>query len=141
MVNKRDFFENYQPLQNFQTLNPTDREKYLKLYSRYTMEELHKKLAMDGSDPTISDLILKLYGIYETNKFKGGVGIQAARLVCNSIYRISSYSFLGNYSFLNFVLCTVTFAHSTYRCGNYSREETIQGRKLFAEIRYVHSKK
>jgi len=25
----------------------------------------------------------------------------------------------------------VTFAHSTYRCGNYSREETIQGRKLF----------
>ena len=22
--------------------------------------------------------------------------------------------------------------------GNYSREETIQGRKLFAEIRYVH---
>ena len=72
-------------LQNFQTMNPTDREKYLKLYSRYTMEELHQKLAMDGSDPTISDLILKLYGIYETNKFKGGVGIQAARLVCNFI--------------------------------------------------------
>ena len=45
------------------------------------MEELYQKLAMDGSDPTISDLILKLYGIYETNKFKGGVGIQAARLV------------------------------------------------------------
>ena len=81
IVNKRDFFENYQPVQNFQTLNPTDREKYLKLYSRYTMEDLHKKLTMDGSDPTISDLILKLYGIYETNKFKGGVGIQAARLV------------------------------------------------------------
>jgi hypothetical protein len=31
----------------------------------------------------------------------------------------------------------VTFDHSTYRCGNYSREETIQGRKLFAEIRYL----
>merc|ERR1711935_807318 len=30
----------------------------------------------------------------------------------------------------------VTFDHSTNRCGNYSREETIQGRKLFAEIRY-----
>jgi hypothetical protein len=29
----------------------------------------------------------------------------------------------------------VTFGESTYRCGNYSREETIQGRKLFAEIR------
>ena len=85
IVNKRDFFENYQPVQNFQTLNPTDREKYLKLYSRYTMEELYQKLAMDGSDPTISDLILKLYGIYETNKFKGGVGIQAARLECNFI--------------------------------------------------------
>ena len=45
------------------------------------MEELYQKLAMDGSDPTISDLILKHYGIYETNKFRGGVGIQAARLV------------------------------------------------------------
>ena len=31
----------------------------------------------------------------------------------------------------------MTFDHSTYRCGNYSREETIQGRKLFAEIRYL----
>ena len=31
----------------------------------------------------------------------------------------------------------MTFGHSTYRCGNYSREETIQGRKLYAEIRYV----
>ena len=42
-------------------------------------------------------------------------------------YHISSYSL---------TLCTVTFGNSTYRCGNYSREETIQGRKLFAEIRY-----
>ena len=30
----------------------------------------------------------------------------------------------------------MTFSHTTYRCGNYSGEETIQGRKLFAEIRY-----
>ena len=52
-------------------------------------------------------------------------------------YRISSYSFCGNYSFLNLTWCTVTFAHSTYRCGNCSREETIQGRKLFTEIRYM----
>ena len=51
-------------------------------------------------------------------------------------YRISANSFRGNYSFLNLTLCTVTFGNSTYRCGNYSREETIQGRKLFAEIRY-----
>ena len=30
-----------------------------------------------------------------------------------SNYRISSNSFLRNYSFLNFALCTVTFDHST----------------------------
>ena len=52
-------------------------------------------------------------------------------------YRISSYSFRGNYSFLNLTLCTVTFGNSTYRCGYYSREETIQGRKLYEEIRYI----
>ena len=46
-------------------------------------------------------------------------------------------SFCGNYSFLNLSWCTVTFDHTTYRCGNYSREETIQGWKLFAEIRYL----
>ena len=27
------------------------------------------------------------------------------------------------------------------KCGNYSREETIQGQKLFAEIRYIKSYK
>ena len=58
-------------------------------------------------------------------------------LQTQTMYRISSYSFRGNYSFLNLTLCTVTFDHSTYRCGNYSREETIQGRKLYEEIRYV----
>ena len=51
--------------------------------------------------------------------------------------RISANSFRGNYSFLKKTLCTVTFGLSTYRCGNYSREETIQGRKLFGEIRYL----
>ena len=45
----------------------------------------------------------------------------------NIIYRTSANSFRGNYSFLNLTLCTVTFHHSTYRCGNYSREETIRG--------------
>ena len=54
-------------------------------------------------------------------------------------YRISANSFRGNYSFLNLALFTVTFdlyfinLNSSRR--NYSREETIQGRKLFAEIR------
>ena len=52
------------------------------------------------------------------------------------IYRFSSYSFRGNSSFLNSTLCTVTFGNSTYRCGIYSREGTIQGRKLYEEIRY-----
>ena len=42
-------------------------------------------------------------------------------------YRISSYSFRANYSFLNLTLCTVTFGYSTYMRGNYSREETIRG--------------
>ena len=34
----------------------------------------------------------------------------------------------------------MTFDQSTYKCGNYSREEPIQGRKLYEEIRYVSSK-
>ena len=61
--------------------------------------------------------------------------------LAKGIYPISSFSFRGNYSFLNLSLCTVTFDHSTYRCGNYSREEIIQGRKLFAEIRYIQDAK
>ena len=43
------------------------------------------------------------------------------------MYRISANSFRRNYSFLKKILCTVTFDHSTYRCGNYSRAETICG--------------
>ena len=46
----------------------------------------------------------------------------------NSKYRISSYSFRRNYSFLNLTLCTVTFGTGA---------ETIQGQKLYEEIRYV----
>ena len=56
-------------------------------------------------------------------------------------YRISANSFRGNYSFLSLALFTVTFDLyfiNLNSCrGNCSREETIQGRKLFAEIRYV----
>ena len=51
--------------------------------------------------------------------------------IYNDIYRIFTNSFRGNYSFLNLTLCTVTFAHSTYRCGNYSRAETIRGNTVF----------
>ena len=46
-------------------------------------------------------------------------------------YHISANSFRGNYSFLNLTLCTVTFDHSTYRCGNYSRVEIIRGNTVF----------
>ena len=52
-----------------------------------------------------------------------------------TVYRISSYSFRRNYSFLKLTLCTMTFGYSPYRCRNYSREETIQGRKIYEEIR------
>ena len=30
----------------------------------------------------------------------------------------------------------MTFGHSPYKCGKYSKEETIQGRKLYEEIGY-----
>ena len=50
-------------------------------------------------------------------------------------YRISANSFRGNYCFLNLALFTVIFdlyIINLNSCrGNYSREETIQGRKLF----------
>ena len=45
--------------------------------------------------------------------------------------RISANSFRGNYSFLNLTLCTVTLMY----CEVHTGAETIQGRKLFAEIR------
>ena len=48
-----------------------------------------------------------------------------------SYYRISANSFRGNYSFLNLTICTVTFSHSTYRFGIYSREETIYGNTVY----------
>ena len=47
-------------------------------------------------------------------------------------YRISANCFRGNYSFLkkSYLLWPLITVHT----GNYSREETIQGRKVFAEI-------
>ena len=57
-------------------------------------------------------------------------------------YRISTNSFRGNYSFLNLALFTVTFDLYFINLNscrvNYSREETIQGRKLYEEIRYKY---
>ena len=58
-------------------------------------------------------------------------------------YRISAYSFRGNYSFLEVGLRKLfkggnysreeTINFLLFRGGNYSREETIQGRKLYEE--------
>jgi hypothetical protein len=62
--------------------------------------------------------------------------LRVSKFLYSNVYRISSYSFRGNYSFLNLTLCnTVSFGDSAYKCGNYSREETIQGQKLYEEIR------
>ena len=54
-------------------------------------------------------------------------------------YLFQSIEFLQKYRISANSLCTVTFVHSAYRCGNYSREETIQGRKLYEEIQYMIS--
>ena len=43
------------------------------------------------------------------------------------MYRISANSFFFEFNLM--------YCHQ--RCGNYSREETTQGQKLFAEIRYL----
>ena len=67
--------------------------------------------------------------------FPFSLELKMDKLSCGGyVYRISANSFHGIYSFLNLTLCTVTFGHSvTVHTG----AETIQGRKLFAEIRYL----
>ena len=74
-------------------------------------------------------------------KFQTNLQAKLFGLEIQIYYRISANSFRGNYSFLNLALFTVTFDLyfiNLNSCrGNYSREETIQGRKLFAEIRYT----
>ena len=63
----------------------------------------------------------------------------------NSKYRISTNSFRGNYSFWKWKMWKFSYSfriygnfllHKLNSCSRkYSRGETIQGRKLFAEIR------
>ena len=60
--------------------------------------------------------------------------------------RISANSFRGNYSFLElfgqrsqYISIKFPLHKPPENRGNYSREEIIQGRKLFAEIRYIIS--
>ena len=76
------------------------------------------------------DLIFVIYMIYLGKKMKRDLEMSPDKIFTVYTYRISANSFRGNYSFLDLALCTVTFDHYTYRCGNYSREETIQGWKL-----------
>ena len=87
----KDYFRRLS--RNFQTMNPSDREKYLKLYSRHSMEELKTRKVISGL--TFSDLTLKIHGIYETNAFgKGGVGFQVSRLVaCPQLWSCTHYVF------------------------------------------------
>ena len=54
---------------------------------------------------------------------------------CNKEYRISSYSFRGNYSFLNLKIQRSQYIRpkiTVHKCA-----ETIQRRKLYEEIRYI----
>ena len=52
-----------------------------------------------------------------------------------SKYRISSYSFRGSYSFLNLEIQRSQYIKSKVTL--HKGVETIQGRKLYEEIRYV----
>ena len=48
---------------------------------------------------------------------------------------ISANIFRRNYPFLN-----LNFGHSTYRCGNYSREETIRGNTVYDMHMHISAK-
>ena len=60
-------------------------------------------------------------------------------------YRISSYSFRGNYSFLNLKIVVNSsvsifyLINWSFAAGNYSREENYLRRKLYEEIRYLYT--
>ena len=73
------------------------------------------------SGDSFKHAVYKELGTYET---QDTLKVIRYLLTGKSNYRISANSFRGNYSFLNLTLCTVTFGDSTYRCRNYSREET-----------------
>merc|ERR1712012_26890 len=69
-------------LKNFYTMSPSDQREFLKLHTSYgfSKEEIGRKINLANlEDHFINDLSLKVYSIYETNKFNGGVAIQASR--------------------------------------------------------------
>jgi hypothetical protein len=55
--------------------------------------------------------------------------------ISKETYRISSYSFRGNYSFLDFEILKLQYIRPKVTV--HKGAETIQGRKLYEEIRYV----
>ena len=68
-------------LENFYAMSQDNQDEILKLYTsnKFSKEELAKKLDLASKDPAMVEKTLKLYGIYATNKFEGGVGVQASR--------------------------------------------------------------
>ena len=69
-------------LKNFYTMSPSDQSEFLKLHTSngFSKEELGRKINLASlEDHFINDISLKIYGIYETNKFNKGVAIRASR--------------------------------------------------------------
>ena len=63
-------------LRNFNSMSKSNQVDYLKLSNQF------KEMAVEKSKITITEnceILEQIIGIYETNKFKGGVGIQASR--------------------------------------------------------------
>ena len=106
---------------------------YFMQYTLVYLRPCYKKVQMINCIVTAN--LLALNSIQDTISFKYSRDQHRRRL--SQTRNLDHSCFRRNYSFLNLALCTVTFAYSTYRCGNYSGEEIIQGRKLFAEIRYL----
>ena len=63
-------------LSNFNSMSKSNQVDYLKLSNQF------KEMAVEKSKISITEnceILEQIIGIYETNKFKGGVGIQASR--------------------------------------------------------------
>ena len=119
-------------------------EQQLRLEKWYRQLGRHRQILGEDicfSDMNLSEFLKNSSSIILSSSICAENESRLESLVCD--YRISSYSFRRNYSFLNFEI--VANSNSSvfllnklnFCCGNYSREETIQGRKLYEEIRYT----
>ena len=93
------------------------------MFSLGQVKKVKKKIRMTKSED-IAETVIK-FTFWDQNLERQR--IYNTYIIQNFIYRISANSFRGNYSFLNLTLGSMTFGYSTFRCGNYSREETIRG--------------